>query len=503
VGAVTGSGRIPLLTWEPWTPGAADQPRFRLRRIAEGAFDAYIASWADQLKAVGTDVYLRPMHEMNGNWYAWSGNPAAYVAAWRHLHDIFVARGATNASWVWVVNADDAPTTNTMESYWPGAGYVDVLGMDGYNCYYQWRSFETILKRAYTRITALDPALPVWVVETGTCEPTAAIPNATGHTKAEWIRDAYASTAFPRLRALMWFNESNPSAYDWRLTTSATALAEIKTQLRAAAGWVAAPAPVQPPRPTGVTVTADGTGAATLRWQPATAYLAGYKLLQKAPDATAYGPTYSIAKTATEYRVTGLTPGLTYKFVMQAYTAVSTSLLSDALYHLVPDRSLAMPRGVTGTATQTRANLKWTAVDGATSYQVFSAGTLVATTTIPAYTSPLLDPGTPWSYSVVAADGDLVSVPSATVSGVTTSATPTGVTVSLIDGKPYVSWNPVAGATGYRVVRDGALAATVAASGSSWHDVTATAGSTYAYSVASYNSNSQSGRMAAVTVTVP
>ena len=52
----------------------------------------------------------------------------------------------------------------------------------------------------------------------------------------------------------------------------------------------------------------------------------------------------------------------------------------------------------------------------------------------------------------------------------TTSATPTGVTVTLVDGKPLMSWNAVAGATGYRVVRDGALAATVPLA-NSWHDL--------------------------------
>ena len=48
---------------------------------------------------------------MNGNWFAWmegvNGNqPGEYVAAWRHVHDIFTAVGATNVSWVWCPNVD-------------------------------------------------------------------------------------------------------------------------------------------------------------------------------------------------------------------------------------------------------------------------------------------------------------------------------------------------------------------------------------------------------------
>ena len=50
IDAVVDSGRTPLLTWEPWDPAAgADQPRYRLRAIADGDFDAYIATWADGL----------------------------------------------------------------------------------------------------------------------------------------------------------------------------------------------------------------------------------------------------------------------------------------------------------------------------------------------------------------------------------------------------------------------------------------------------------------------
>ena len=140
--AVSRDGRVPMVTWEPM-PATGSTNAFPVERIAAGDFDAYIDSWADGMRDFGKPVHLRPMHEMNGNWYSWSGNPAAYVAAWRHLHDTFVERGATNVQWDWVANADDAPTTNTMESYWPGAEYVDVLGLDGYNCYWKWRSFET------------------------------------------------------------------------------------------------------------------------------------------------------------------------------------------------------------------------------------------------------------------------------------------------------------------------------------------------------------------------
>jgi len=126
---VKASGRIPLVTWEPHDPNnwGTNQPDYRLERIVRGDFDAYITRWADDLRAIGTPVYLRTMHEMNGNWYPWgptvNGNSAQlFREAWRRMHDIFTARGATNVRWVWSPLNIDVPGTagNTLEDLYPG-----------------------------------------------------------------------------------------------------------------------------------------------------------------------------------------------------------------------------------------------------------------------------------------------------------------------------------------------------------------------------------------------
>ena len=74
-------GGIPMISWEPWDPGSkphnlknpGDSPEWTLRTIISGKHDAYIISWAKGIKALGGPVMLRPMHEMNGTWYPWSG----------------------------------------------------------------------------------------------------------------------------------------------------------------------------------------------------------------------------------------------------------------------------------------------------------------------------------------------------------------------------------------------------------------------------------------------
>ncbi|TLM74721.1 hypothetical protein FDW81_04725 [Pseudarthrobacter sp. NamB4] len=73
----------------------------------------------------------------NGNWYPWSeqvnGNSAGdYVAAWRHVHSVVTAAGATNVTWMWNPNLPywgSVPLTGL----YPGAAYVDAVALDGYN----------------------------------------------------------------------------------------------------------------------------------------------------------------------------------------------------------------------------------------------------------------------------------------------------------------------------------------------------------------------------------
>jgi beta-mannanase len=222
---VSASGRTPLLSWEPWDPaaGTPNQPNFALRRIAGGDFDAYIATWAEQLREVGTTVYLRPMHEMNGNWYPWGGSvngnsPALYVQAWRRMHDIFVRRGATNVRWVWAPNNVDVPQTsaNQLERFYPGDSYVDVLGVDGYNWgtgqpgWAGWESFSEVFSTAYERLRRLGPQ-PIWITEVGSAPQ--------GGDKSAWIRDMFARAGrMDRLEKIIWFNENKER--DWRANPS-------------------------------------------------------------------------------------------------------------------------------------------------------------------------------------------------------------------------------------------------------------------------------------------
>ena len=104
-------GSIPFFSWNSSGGDGATQPAFRLARIIDGSYDAYIRAFAEKSREWGHPYFLRFNWEMNGFWFPWSegvnGNKSGeFVNAWRHVHNIFVASGATNATWVWCPNVD-------------------------------------------------------------------------------------------------------------------------------------------------------------------------------------------------------------------------------------------------------------------------------------------------------------------------------------------------------------------------------------------------------------
>lgn len=223
------SGRLPLISWQPNNVSVA--------AIAAGAQDEYIRSWAVGAADYGLPVYLRPFPEMNGNWTSWNGDPENLVSAWRRMVGIFNAEGAHNVSWVWSPNVLDEPRveSNRMELYYPGSDYVDVLALDGYNWgqvrgYIGWQSFAEIVELGYSRITALG-SQPLWMAETASAE--------LGGDKGQWVVDMFAdSVRFPRLDAIVWFNEDKET--DWRINSSAATLASFQDVLPQLGGELAA-----------------------------------------------------------------------------------------------------------------------------------------------------------------------------------------------------------------------------------------------------------------------
>jgi beta-mannanase len=228
--AVDAGGATSLITWEPWlwSGNGANQPAYALDRITAGDFDTYIQQWGTALASWGKPVMLRFAHEMNGNWYPWAeaanGNQAGdYVAAWRHVHDVVAATGATNVQWVWTPNVPYWGST-PLSGLYPGAGYVDIVGLDGYNwgtaaSWSSWTSPSALFGDGLAALRSLAPGKPIMISETASAE--------AGGSKANWNSSLVSYLAAQSdITAFIWFHHNKE--VDWRInssTSSASALA--------------------------------------------------------------------------------------------------------------------------------------------------------------------------------------------------------------------------------------------------------------------------------------
>jgi hypothetical protein len=103
-----------------------------LRAVAAGRFDDDFRAVAQQLIAGGYgDSVIRLGHEFDGDFYPWSarGNNEAYIAAFRHVHDVFATESAAfRFEWTGFRNSFAAHGP----AAYPGDAYVDIVGLDIY-----------------------------------------------------------------------------------------------------------------------------------------------------------------------------------------------------------------------------------------------------------------------------------------------------------------------------------------------------------------------------------
>ena len=202
---------------------------YNAQELVNGKADTYIRDYAKGVKNYGEEIWLRPLHEANGDWYDWgvgkegAGNTDANVAeAFRHIVKIFREENVENVKWVWTTNASNAGKGSTLTGNYPGDEYVDYISIDGYNwgqcqSWSSWQTFSQVFKKAYNALANIDK--PLFIAEISSSE--------LGGNKAEWITDMFDhfATDFSRVFAVMWFSQSKEANEgDWALNTSQAAV---------------------------------------------------------------------------------------------------------------------------------------------------------------------------------------------------------------------------------------------------------------------------------------
>lgn len=264
------TGAMPMITWEPFDATAPTENRYPLRGIAAGANDAYLRAQAVRINSLGKPIAMRFGHEMNASWYPWgagvNGNtPADYVAAYRHVHDIFAEEGVHNVTWVWSPASLDTQSAPPLGQFYPGDEYVDWAGLSVYYDQPTDTWTNTVLP-TLRQFDTVAPDAPIFLAETGVLP---------GPTRPALIHELLGSLLrTPRAIGFTWFNV--PSREDWRIDADPAALAAVREELSSdwygAASVAAGPAPLLQVAPalSGVARVGESLTTSTGVWRGAT-----------------------------------------------------------------------------------------------------------------------------------------------------------------------------------------------------------------------------------------
>jgi hypothetical protein len=238
------------------------EPNNGLDRVRD---DAYLQQFAQDAAAAGLPIFLRYACEMNGDWTAWSGNPARFIASWRTVAGV-IRRLAPNVAMVWAPNA--LPEAN-IPSFYPGDEWVDWVGINFYAVHHH----DNDPKRPALREDPSDQLAfvyrryaerkPIMVCETAATHFCAACGKDVAEFGADKLSQLYSALPrrWPRVKAVCWYDIDNLSnagarverrSNNFSLTDHATILNTYRHQV-AGGYWLSR-------------VVTDGTQAEAVRY---------------------------------------------------------------------------------------------------------------------------------------------------------------------------------------------------------------------------------------------
>jgi hypothetical protein len=167
--AAANDGVQAFVEMEPWNCGQCTGGLPSMTGIAAGAYDGYLTSFGQEIRAFGHPVLVTFAHEMNARWYPWGAGgrehttAAQWVAAWDHVVTVVGSAAPGLIRWVWTPNVEAG--AGPIAPYWPGARYVDLVGIDGYLSTGH-DTYQSMFGQTVADVRALTTA-PIWIAETG------------------------------------------------------------------------------------------------------------------------------------------------------------------------------------------------------------------------------------------------------------------------------------------------------------------------------------------------
>jgi hypothetical protein len=244
--AVVARGQILHLDIDARDFSSADPTTVTWRDIADGAYDSSLAAQARGVAHLGVPVFLTFDHEPDQLARSALGSPADYVAAWRHVHQVFESNGATNAVWVWVVMGIPQ-TYGSSLAFWPGNDVVDWISWEAYDVAgcdvgpvdpARFHSFERATLGFYDYLHAhgsaagIDVGKPMMISESGTVP----IPGPSSPTHTWYDGAPQLLRTHPQIKAVtVWNHLGSSPGCDFRFTSDPELRASVHRLLDAGA----------------------------------------------------------------------------------------------------------------------------------------------------------------------------------------------------------------------------------------------------------------------------
>jgi hypothetical protein len=244
--AVVARGQILHLDIDARDFSSSDPTTVTWRDIADGAYDSSLAAQARGVAHLGVPVFLTFDHEPDQPARSALGSPADYVAAWRHVHQVFESNGATNALWVWVVMGIPQ-TYGSSLAFWPGNDVVDWISWEAYDVAgcdvgpvdpSRFHSFERATLGFYDYLHAhgsaagIDVDKPMMISESGTVP----IPGPSSPTHTWYDGAPQLLRTHPQIKAVtVWNHLGSSPGCDFRFTSDPELRASVHRLLDAGA----------------------------------------------------------------------------------------------------------------------------------------------------------------------------------------------------------------------------------------------------------------------------
>jgi beta-mannanase len=210
-------GSTPIVTWEPWLSAfdnsvethlkdKSERDLHGLQDVADGAYDFYLETFAEDVKTFEHPVLIRLGHEMNDPYrYTWgpqNNTNEEFIAFWKYIVNFFKEHHVNNVVWIWSPH----PAYGYFNEYYPGNEYVDWVGIGALNygtvaVWSKWWSLDNIYGNFYKDLTVFNK--PIMLTEFGSL--------AVGGNRAEWYENALCtlSDKYPQTKSVVFFHYDN------------------------------------------------------------------------------------------------------------------------------------------------------------------------------------------------------------------------------------------------------------------------------------------------------